>query len=499
MLSLDDCRLSGFSDQLFTLSLNVRPGSVRDTVARCEFFCASLCEAGEVRDGEKVLVVGGGPAAFAVSAALLMRKVRVATCNLPVGANQDSLITCMTRVICPTTNDFPTGHWQGRNYPESLASLLAAPPALAWKSAEAATAIQQMLQGLKEIKASKKPKYDYFDIEPGELIGLHPATEQWEDGSESAALQATIRTADHGDVTDVFRAVVLCVGAGTHTNALATAGGIFRGYGWWSDAHDAICEPTTIAGRSVIVLGGGDSGVADFARLLTGRVDPFDCLEAVGFDQGILDRCADASRNMWNGYESKLVPDHIVYCQMQERLLAITDEMWARPANRRKIEALLLADRDRPRIQLAVSCYHFGLTYPANTIIAHMLARAVVDRQLDETGRPLPPFRVGVGCKAIRGLDKHVCQGDVEECANARHRIKFNRMACLGRPPVPAYIARMEGQGLVATSRDPMDFDRVVLRLPPNFVKGPLPSNIAQVHDAARKTVIRQVPPFYIP
>jgi hypothetical protein len=494
MISLNTVRLSGFSPKLFSFSVSSRPGSVRDTVFHADNLCKQLLEQEEVLPGEQVLVVGYGPAAIASTLALMSKGVKVHIFAPPKDPDEESLDECTTRWICPTTNDFPARDWQGRSFPTSL--IPAHESGCGWAASSGEGIDSQLQDNLNFARESKVKGIDYEEFRHGAISDIKPVTDT--DAAFTPAIDVEAKLETGAVVFRArFRAVILCIGGGKHTNTFVGSKGTFSGFGWWSDADDCLVNPQKYGRERLCVIGAGDSGLADFVRLLTGDEDPYESLRKLHLAQPFVDRIAAVSKQMWNS-ASRGQLDHPALLATQNQLIEIADAIFADAEHHRRVKEGLLEREHRPDVQLAVPCYHFGMSYPANRVLVHLLARAARD-----DGQTIPPFRVAVKPIDIFGLDGHQCQGKAADCSVHRHQVTFVRDATCTRP---IEFDDLVDRGLV-TDAESLELDegrfdayfRVILRHKPRFVMRPFHPAIDPLYEEFRKQSHSDVPPFYFP
>jgi hypothetical protein len=492
--SIEDFRLTSVSPRVFALSIPIRPNSIRDSMWRAERFCNQLQQAGLLTRGSNVLVVGTGPTGMTMTGAMLGMGARVVSCNLPPEDKDECLSACQTRVVCPTTFDFPVEHWRERYYPIGDDEAV-----LPWESTIAQRFHNRIAASLRDITEPIEATGDYYHAEPGFLDSVEPLDEK----------AVTVIIKEKGQVKPPAKVnlVVICVGPGRHMNVVKTSKGSFFGFGFWSNSDQIMNQPQLAAKKKVLILGGGDGGVGDFVRLVTGERDPFACIDKMGISATIVDRLVEINRKMWHtfGTESQY-DEHTSLIDIQRSLIKSVDDAWQQDSSlQSRVSSLLLPADRRPFVQLAVPCYHFGQSYFGNRVAAQFLARAIASRPRTENGG-LAPFRVGVRCIDLIGIDGHRCGDDVEACRRTPHEAVFESIVCPNAtnaaPPlyideccssaaIPAWKATVDvGPGRVT-------FDHIIVRFASEVVRPDLPDNVLNAINKKSKTLLRDVPPFY--
>lgn len=438
---------------VYSLSVPVRPGSVRDSIWRAESLCALIPK---LPLGARVLVVGRGPSGMAAALTLLERGYEVLMCERPPVPG--GLRACTTRTICPTTFDFPVDHWTVRAYPPNANSGAVLP----WRFGLARD-VSNALSGSFNARARAYQRAGKFDVhDPGDLLDAQPSTSGYE---------VTIITAIGGAttaVTEPVGAILVCTGPGQEKGPGI---GRFASYGFFDNKDPLILEPANHPNEKVLIIGAGDGGLGDFVRLKTNYVDVFDLLSDIPLPAEKLDELREIHRSLWAQLSdtSATVDRHIVLTGVQEQLVGLVDALWNDDSLRVRsvVQSILKRAGRTPSVQIVFPCYHFDAAYFSNRLLAQLVARALADNLQLNGG--LRPFRVGARCARLEG---HNCQHSAQDCSATPHLVIFERATCdNARVEIPSYVLRChprraEERWKATTSgnRRPMLFDRILFR-----------------------------------
>lgn len=462
--------------------------SVRDSVWRATEFCAAL----HADNTPRVLILGLGPSGMSLAISLLQAGARVVACQMHPPEIDEAIGQCHCRYLCPTTFDFPAPHWQDRQLPpKSHSSALR----LSWGIASVVYA--QLESQFVDLASPFERRGQYREANPGRLTSLVIRDEYLEAQIDEIKPVAPQQ----------FDAVVVCGGPGLQQLTIPSAsGGCFAAYGFWNNRDPMFLDPKSATGKKVLILGGQDGGIGDFVRLLTGKEDPFDVLKALQISSGFFTQLQNLNKQMWEGFQSGTpVSDHNHFVELQKSMIELINYQWESDSNLRDIvtNKLMIPIKERPFVQLLVGCDHFGLSYFANRVAAQLLARALAHEPASNGG--MRPFRVGCHCEAVQAVDEHQCRASPDECAKAPHRVYFSPWKCSSGVGDAVFLEECGGsdpirpwKNTVDRSIEPKVFDRIVARFGTFSIFEHLPASLVTALQLAKKSTIRQVPPFYL-
>ncbi|HYR27828.1 MAG TPA: FAD-dependent oxidoreductase, partial [Thermoanaerobaculia bacterium] len=235
---------------IYDISSMLRPGSIRDQIIRGRRIVHRAIERGVISTARPMLVVGAGAAGVAAALEATAHGVAVVVIDFwrkPFRRQR----RCITRRVDPTLYDWPAVQWRRAGYPWLVGDKppLAVMPgngrelALAWEARFTTVMSAQRL-----------------------LLTWKPQTTVQE-VSELAGGIRTVRLSD-GSV-GTYGAIVLARGPGKEDVGLGA--GQFCSYAFWDTDRITRGE---LAGRSILISGGGDGALQDFLRcVLVPRAD----------------------------------------------------------------------------------------------------------------------------------------------------------------------------------------------------------------------------------
>lgn len=464
----------------------MRPGSIRDSMWRAEWLVTQFISELGISAKDTVLVAGLGPTGITATWLLLHTGCEVVVCNRPE-PDYCSIRGSSSRVICPTTYDYPARHWRKRIYPIEYDVR-----SFEWSASTGRDLIEDLTN-------------DLTNHENYARCTMNRHTEVKSIESDGNHLVVHVQSTKSGQNWPIngITAVVNCVGPGTHRLSIPSLRGKYKSMSFWSN-DDALFPPlqrnetgsvdryvrprVRVAGQKVAIIGSGDGGLQDFVSLLTGVGDPYCVLERLPIPRAMLRQLIRLNRKLLDPrlYHSGGASAHQALIEAQRPGMDVADRIWTyKKGIPEKIDAMLL-DRDvRPAVQLISPCFHFGPSYTANRIATHLIARALVLRgEVENAG--MKPFRAGVVASNIEGHGHH-CETAME-CVRHKHVLYFQERVCPGEHRSPAYMLRATGisaqpwQHTVSMGRFPEVFDRVICRFGADFKA-----------DAVKL----QVPPYY--
>lgn len=500
---LDSFRLTAPWDQIYCLGGEVRPGSVRDSIWRAGAVVELLARDGSIATGKDVLIVGAG-----ISGMVATIHALAAGANVVLLENREGsyapFATCVVREICPNTYDYPMPSWTRTKHPHRRFSRGYA-TVVKWKTATAAEVFEQV-----ELKFSELTERFSDNYTPAFNTRLEsPLPSNGKIGVQLRDLATKTATPRSFDV------VILATGIGELNRRIELPSpphpkntwSSFEGFCYYD--NDPILHtngPQIARGKRVLLVGGGDGSLVDFVRLMTGQKSIRPTLRDLGLRGDDVKGLQDIARYMWlalNRADSAAL--HNTYDQLQARMVAFIDDLWTdSSAIQQNIAQLIISDpADRPKVQVAIHCCHFGFAYLANRVLAQLIARHLATDLVRENGGMFP-FRIGVTVDAITAIPatRHVCTGDDRcraDCARYPHDVTFGSSFCRGHVGVSSYLAtRQAGPSPLLTIttdrlRD-LTFDRILVRTGAKYT-GQMPEQIL----AARKSeIIWQIPPAYV-
>lgn len=499
MPALSDYRLQ-IHPSVYSLSLPTRPGSVRDWMWRAEKLAIELTERGEVRAGTQVLVVGAGPTGLVLSERLLEHGAAVIVATLSAesqclddeGPDQRPSFagpwTCRTRMLCPTTNDFPADHWNEGVFPRAGDDFDAP---FFWSRDLAHKVYARLAEDFRRRALGFSQRLEVYQNSTIDSLSV---------GADQR-LSVTIRHNGRELPPAGVDVVILCTGSRDRT---ALRGSAFAGFSFWSDEDPLIVRPETGGSQRVLVVGGGDGGLGEFIRLLSVEPELARCLEFLELPEDFLEELKSTSQEFWRSFSSEepIRDDHAQLVLLQGQLIQQIDAAWENSEQlRARVRSLLRRPGDRPFVQLASSCYHFGVSYVANRVVAQLLARALAE---SGTNGGLAPFHASVRC-AVAGSGVHTCEHDPQTCRNAPHEVAFTERTCRDGVSMPGYfqpclvdVAREQWKATVSDAIAEEPFDRIIVRVGADPATDLLPGDLRMaIARAAQTADIRDVPPFY--
>lgn len=459
---------------------------------------AELAEAKEIEVGTRCLIAGIGPSGMAAALALLRCKCRVVLYGPERQEHDDLLANCEHRWLCPTTFDFPAAHWTRRVYPldDRIDRVLP------WKQPNIALDALEDLHGT--FMAAVRTRLD-----SGDLIIIEDAAVPAMIASKnvpSFRFRAEIGSPTEGrsDFNDI-NLVLDCTGPQRPQDTVESNGQVFRSFGFWSNA-DPLLNPRgadpivhiSPGPMRVLIAGGGDAGLQDFVRLLTGFDDPFEALEGLKVDDDDIASIRSISNEMWLQYRDNK-EEHGLLCDAQAKSIALADSLWTSDGElRERIKERLTERTERPAVQLVMKCYHFGVSYFANRVAVHLLARGLVSLG-SSFNRDLKPFRVGAKITGVYGLNGHRCGNRRQECAGHAHDVEFGASTC-GSEPRYVDLCCSDRDGLPATttrSTKNIECERILCRFGLNSFRDRL-AVAGVVPTIPKELPIRHVPDFLL-
>ena len=447
-------RLSTLHERAYALCLPVKPATIRDSMFRAELFADDILAHKDFRKSDRVLIVGMGAVGIVVAAKLLHRGINVVVCDVRPSA--PSWMNSETRSICPTTFDFPVEHWSNGKFPPDASFS----PDFTWTAGIGQDVWDSLEKQFNALVA--KSGVRGFGRITGTLVDLADAGDK---------IKVSIESLSKGrEDSELFDGVILCTGPGREKLALRNSQFSSRSF-WWVDD----CEPDGTSDASMLIVGAGDGGLADFSRVLTGYNYPNAILQElcqwVPIDQ--VNKC---NTQMWKAFQGDKANDHEWLSKTQLFMNEIVDSVWREPGLRDRVQNHLLRPLSRrPAVQLACNCCHFGMSYVANRIVAQILARALA-QDLGANNRELVPFLCLQTCSEIVGVG-HECSGNAFECSGEGHRVSFVGASCDGARDLshdPCLTGRVRAnltpkddlsRGTVDLSVKPREYGHILLRL----------------------------------
>ncbi len=418
------CELNGLHGRAYAPSAKTSPRSIRDSIWRAELVMEELISSHGLDANTDVLVVGFGPAGIACCVELMRRGIPVTILESPYPGWTQPLANCTSRDVCPTTFDFPSDHWPIAKYPFD-----GSPPVLPW---EAGTP--------EEVHTQLRTAFDFVREQSTSRVRVFQNAEWKECEPETASLACHIVASDGTDHRLSFKLVIICNGPGPGQSVVRVKSGVFANHSYWSNGIRGAAEWVRNRRTQIVIFGGQDGGLGEFVRICTRNPNPRQVLKAIPFSKAELATIQDLNRRMWASWVAS-AHDHSLCCVLQEESEDLADQLWTRAPIKDAVTRLLGPSSERPIVQLAMKCYHFGLSYWGNRVVAQLLARGLAEHNCAPNGR-ISPLRFGVSLDDIQGIGHH-CKGSLEECDRFRHRVVFTASGCPGGAMTTARLSRL--------------------------------------------------------
>lgn len=425
------------------------PGSIRDQMLRACMLVDRAVELKLLSNDRRLLVVGAGAAG--ASAAIRAAKAGIETTliekeNQPFNVQAES----HTRWISPTQYDWPAIHWDenkfpwfGEPMPLPYSADYAKNLALAWKAAlDDARAMYRdkfvFLQNTEvdksqwvEVARSGEEIIRSFPVKD-RLVEVYFLTNKGET-NEDGTPKFTKSSANK------YGMVIASVGTGKEQ--LSIPGSEFVGYSFW--ANDPFNSPRLGLGvvetPRVLIIGGGDGGLQDFLRIITGTRSahhiykslPFgvqSILVNSGLVRDLIEKYAftaeeQAQRShIWNNRKQQ---DHYVLKQVDRNHENVIDtivsdtKLWNSVC--KAFGSMIMRSAMPGNIKLIHKCNHFKKSYGLNRFLA-----LLINRYLNQHN--IFPFLSNREITQIKGIG-HNC-GDPSECHGKDHSVSFEESKC---------------------------------------------------------------------
>ncbi len=395
-------------DRYIDLSGAFAPGSIRDQMLRAQWIVDRIVDAGWCGLGRPLLIIGAGTTG--VSAAIAAAHYGQMGQRIPVNLidhNTDPFSRqkdCTSRRIDPNGYDWPANSWhenQVLHAPLPLSNLRVDQQHAVW-----------LQHWRKELAAT-----DTITWYP-----RHTVSPQIEDYDKVNELWTVTLHSGRHTVPLQAGAILDCRGWGqelTHFGKSETEGGNHRSIPFWQD--DTLTAPNCgLTGQSprILIAGGGDGALQDFARAATGLDAPQLCHlfrnDQAALPPELLRELEDAARHAAHSLqfanatqrEEVLHDLHDAHLALLVKLQSCT-ELYARITTIVRQQARPWLSEEGACLHLAFGQSYLGACYPINHFIA-LLLQAI----LPQTLTFLPAQRVvKANCLGNHALNAEDCLG----------------------------------------------------------------------------------------
>jgi hypothetical protein len=283
-----------------------------------------------------------------------------------------------------------------------------------------------------------------------------------------------------------FDLVILCCGVSGETDELCG----YRGFRFW-DRNDAFLSPPLSplsSADSVLICGGGDGGLNDFIRLVTGESVPQRLIPSLTsaisekFKQRYQALQALTHRHYLIGGHPRYDQATLAYSFDTHQKLA--RRLFARPEMQRALSGMLRSDA--PHVQLLVRQYAFGRCYTPNAMLVSLLARALA--AIAKNGRASrPPLLLATDVKNVRPATAGARPTTADQWARHRIKVDLGPAEAFTTSPQSDEVQRMLNQGVAAAgvARRGIDFRCLFIRTGSDRKDHPA---VTQVIDAIRRS-----------
>lgn len=246
----------------------LRTGSVRDQLLRSSLVTHCLADEALITRSRKLLVFGAGAAGLNAAITAADRGISADV----IEVNQDpfaSFRLASKRRVDPVEYDWPQAHYNAGIFPSAGSGI---------------PLVQQSGTGADLARVWAK----FWQTWNNNFNGVaHRGTvtlltsinaQQFKGGIQEAAGNSHVNVTGpwpHGTSTQMFGAVLSCVGFGperTFDEHLPARWGGYSGPSFWLDDDQIVQGSATALGvKEVVISGGGDGGMQDFQRVMTGE------------------------------------------------------------------------------------------------------------------------------------------------------------------------------------------------------------------------------------
>jgi hypothetical protein len=380
-----------------------------------------LFQSGLLHNHSRLLIIGGGAAGVnaALVAVRLGAQVTLVEKNQALFAAQAD---CNSRWIDPVEQDWPRAHSYSGRWPD--AHLDGFVPLGFNAAVGAQVAIRWMT------------KVNYARLAYGRRLRVKLSTTVLKLEGSSLGSQRKISTLSKSEESESldsseYDCVIIATGVIANENIVAHSQPIgtashFHGIRFWANDRFTDLDYGLPAGNSdsIYVSGAGDGGLKDYIRLTTGQNSAIDVLKRI-FDQSHLGKHLESiiSNEVLNiehsaqhalAWNSGPGQDHPILLQVHREYDTLLNEWKVHFSKEWEHAMLELAritlGRNPGRIKLIHRCSHFSNCFPANRLVALLVARFV--QSVD--GRNYPIF-ANVSVDAVQpdtpfsGRYQHLC------------------------------------------------------------------------------------------
>ncbi|MDP9176020.1 MAG: hypothetical protein M3O30_19460 [Planctomycetota bacterium] len=399
---LEDHRLA---ERTYRLCGPLTPASIRDMSVRAGELVARLLAYDKIKNDSNVLIVGAGVAGVSCAAALLT----LSQCRVTLNDKIKSPLSLQTAVrhrhVTPHGFDWPYYFYRRNRYP------LLGSSAMPWNGG-AADDVAKQFNARFGLLVGQQPRGRFHSVMANPIVHwTYDPRQGWDVRFQSLPESGA-------PIRQQFTHLVLCCGIGAENDTL----GGYQGYRFW-DFEDPFLSTGAMALDSndhVLISGGGDGGLNDFVRLLTGESTPENLLPSLEALIGAKFKAryqaiqALAHRHFLLSLNPEIDRRINVYAFDAHQRLA--RRLYHTNAMKDALSRLLLVNR--PSVQLIVRQQSFGRCYTPNAMLASLLARAVAregngDRPplvfgseiLDVKSNPSHPFPASAADWAARSVE----------------------------------------------------------------------------------------------
>ncbi|OAI57157.1 hypothetical protein AYO47_01805 [Planctomyces sp. SCGC AG-212-M04] len=458
---------------MYSLGGELRPGSVRDAVWRAGKLVSELAALGRLGMGKRVIIIGSGVSALSAAIHAMACKTEVFIIrNRLVG--KSPFEECAIREICPNTFDFPGHHWNQQFFPVSGVNM------------EYPCHVRLETGIADGVYSSVYSQYESFCSSFPTLIDVANDATTSEVVSERHLVRVEYSDAG-GQKTRRSDVLILATGIGTLTRKVfddsdPPLASEFEGFHYF-DNDPVLAESLNGNGarKRILLIGGGDGSLVDFVRLLTHQLSPQRALTRVPLSKGELNQLRNLSIKTWKRLEKYGARElHRELVTHQQELKPVLDGIWSRSKVADAIHAMMIPpDRDRPVVQIACDCFHFGISYLATRVMAELIARCLAEDITRENG-DIRPFRFTIRANRVNRVGGGKCGGLQDRkdgCPTHPHNVTFRKVFCSGQVPAQCEASLRDNSCfpdnlLVVNSADGDHFDQVMMRVGTDYLAG---------------------------
>ena len=488
-------------DGFFRISGKVSPASVRDQCVRMQALIDSLKATGRLTDRSRVLIVGAGfTGMFATS--LILRGTK-ATLWLIEQQPQSMSVQRKVRhrIVEPAGLDWPYQHWGRTRFP------IRGPSPLRWDAMPAADLAEEWDAQLNlnsieahDIRGRFKP---WFKASVTGWIRPRETEPRWSVSFEIPEIESE----EIAERVKTYEFDLCILATGVSDEEVGIRGTDYRGFAFWDPDDPIFAQPESLAGKKILIVGGGDGALGDMARLLTGATSSAGLLGQLNSVLHDRDRYrihtlhAILFRHFLHGITlsngSRAPAEVAALFEAQRRFMALAERIWQRTEIQSIVNDMLLPATERPFVQLLCRSSYFGFCYPRNRILGLLLAMALAE-DVEVKNGGLKPFKFNCEIDTILPEDKTLVSASrgwsAAQWAAHRVLVRFQRneeFASARRFLEPRIGGEARCPKTICGEVERADFDLIVPRVGPR-PRSPFVPNASEPESADAERLLRQ-------